>query len=746
MSRLISARYYFFSIVALLSILPFKSILAQISLNVSNPTENEVTAVFTEKAPDIDGNLDDEIWQNIKPVTQFIQTWPQDGEPATESSEARIAYDEDNLYFAFNFFDKNPELIRAKNLERGGRNSRDDHAYIGLDTFQDGRNAYLFEMNALGTQDDATITDEQLNYESFSWDAVFTSETVINEDGWTLEVSIPFRQLRFPKGDDLEFGIMMSRMINRKNERAIWPAIGMEYGGSTGALAAVSQYGTLKGLKDINRGKNIEIKPYVVAGVQNVRPDLSFESTEVDYSHDIGFDVKYGITSNLTLDLTVNTDFAQVEADNVQLDLTRFNLFFPEKREFFLERSGLFEHGNAGSTQTFFSRQIGLTDQILAGARMTGQIGRFSVGMLNIETGDKMNQLFGSQSANNSVARIRTDIFPRATIGGIFTNMEEAGHFNRALGVDTKYRFWSSSQFNAWYTNVWDSNPDLEDDAGHINLSLNNDLYGAQFSYTSIGENYLPALGFVRRHNMRQYSSGLNYKPELRIEALPFIRRLNLISSFDYIEDLNGELETTNFLSTALVEFSQRDFVGFDYQRQFERLFLPFAIRGDAVIPAGDYTFDQFTLKGETDDSRRSFYAAQITTGEFFNGNRTDFGVRMGFRQSQHLTLEGTVNHSIINLPIDNGEFDATTLSLSILGAFSRKLFTKTLIQYDNFSRDLQANIRLDWIHTPGSDLFLVYNTSYHFASADDDLFDPRRNVLMNDQIAIVKLTYLILL
>ncbi|MEX0609278.1 MAG: DUF5916 domain-containing protein [Balneolaceae bacterium] len=740
-----SARKIFLPFITL-AILPFGSAISQTSLNVSNPTENEVTAVFTKNAPDIDGYLDDEVWQNIKPITRFIQTWPEDGAPATEYSEARIAYDSDYLYFAFKFFDDNPELIRAKNLERGGRNNRDDHAYIGLDTFQDGRNAYLFEMNALGTQDDATITDEQLNYESFSWDAVFTSETVINEDGWTLEVSIPFRQLRFPKGDDLEFGIMMSRMINRKNERLVWPGIGMEYGGSFGALAAVSQYGTLKGLKNINRGKNIEIKPYVVSGVQNQRPDLSSESTDVDYTNDIGFDFKYGITSNLTLDMTVNTDFAQVEADNVQLNLSRFSLFFPEKREFFLERAGLFEHGNSRSTQTFFSRQIGLTDKILTGARMTGQVGRFSVGLLNIETGDKMNQIFGSQSANNSVARIRTNLFPRATVGAIATNLEQGNSYNRALGFDAKYRFWSSSEFNAWYTNVWDSNEALEDKAGHVDLSLNNDLYGASMAYTTVGANYAPALGFVRRLNMRQYSTSLSYNPAIRSEALPFIGRIRLSTAFDYFEDQQGELETTDLRGSATMEFSQRDNIGFHYQRQFERLILPFYIRPDAVIPAGDYTFNQFSFRGDTDDSRRTFFSGEISTGEFFNGNRTDFGGKIGFRQSQYLTMEGGIEHSIINLPVSNGEFDATTLSLSVLGAFSRDLFTKTLIQYDNFSRNLQANIRVDWIHTPGSDLFLVYNTSYHFASGDDNLFDPRRNVVLNDQVAIVKLTYLILL
>ncbi|MEM8488739.1 MAG: DUF5916 domain-containing protein, partial [Bacteroidota bacterium] len=400
----------------------------------------EATAVYTNEPPRIDGHLDDIIWQQIDPIINFTQLWPEEGATPTEASEVRIAYDRDYLYFAFRFYDDNPELIRAKNLERGGRNDRDDHAYIALDTYQDKRNAYLFEMNALGTQDDATITDEGITLDSFSWDAVFVSETVIDENGWSLEVSIPFRQLRFPKDEELEFGLMLSRMINRKNERVMWPPIGLEYG-TFGALAAVSQYGKLKGLKNVRRGKNIEIKPYIIAGAQEVRPDLQNEATTSDFTRDLGVDFKYGITSNLTLDLTINTDFAQVEADNVQLNLSRFSLFFPEKREFFLERSGLFEHGNPRSTQTFFSRRIGLSNQILAGGRLTGQVGRFSVGLLNIETGEKFNQILGSESANNTVARIRTGLFPRATAGAILTNVDQNGIYNRAVGLDAQYRF-----------------------------------------------------------------------------------------------------------------------------------------------------------------------------------------------------------------------------------------------------------------------------------------------------------------
>ncbi|MTI89037.1 MAG: carbohydrate binding family 9 domain-containing protein [Balneolaceae bacterium] len=720
------------------------AVYAQNSTTESNSDRFKVRATFTENAPNIDGKLNDPLWSTIQPVTHFTQIWPDEGELATEESEVRIAYDRDHLYFAFTFFDKNPELIRAKNLERGGRNDRDDHVFIGLDTYQDGRNAYLFEVNALGTQDDAYITDETMTFDSFSWDAVYRSETRITDKGWTLEVSIPFRQLRFPEGDDIDFGLMIARMINRKNERVLWPPIGLEHGGSFRALAAVSQYGELTGIKNIRRGKNIEIKPYVISGAQEVRPDLESEATDIEYTYDIGGDFKYGITSNLTLDMTVNTDFAQVEADDVQLNLTRFSLFFPEKREFFLERAGLFDHGNRRSTQTFFSRRIGLNEQILAGARLTGQAGKFSVGALNIETGDEMAEFLGSRSTNNTVARLRTDLFPRATVGTIFTNLEDETGYNRALGFDAQYRFWGSSEFSAWYTNVWDDDPAHADEAGHLSFSLRNDLYGGEAEFNSVGANYNPALGFVQRRDMRQYKGGGFFNPTVNWDAVPFIRRFNFRSSYDYIEGQDGQKQSTKLVGMSRIEFNRRDRFQLIYARQFERLTEPFNIRPNVQIAAGDYTFNRIRLRGETDSSRRTYFTGQFAFGEFFGGDRYDWEAEIGFRQSKHLQMEGSVKHSDIKLPVDNGHFDATTISLSVLGAVNRKLFAKALLQYDNFSRDFNTNIRIDWIHTPGSDLFLVFNTSYHLAGDNEDLFDPRKKYLMNSQAAIVKLTYLI--
>jgi hypothetical protein len=727
-------------------------LLAATTLATAQETDvPSIEATFADDSPRIDGRLDDAIWSQIAPMTDFVQRWPNEGADPTEESWAKVAYDRDNLYFAFQFSDKEPELIRAKNMERGGRNDRDDHAYIGIDTFLDGRNAFLFEMNALGTQDDALIADEHMTIDSYSWDAVFESETQINEKGWSMEVRIPFRQLRFPEGDDLTFGLFMRRTVNRKNEIQNWPLVPLTYGsGYSDDLKTVSRYGRLTGIKNIRRGKNIELKPYVITGAQKVRPDLQFEKTESDSNFDAGFDLKYGITSNLTLDFTMNTDFAQVEADNTQLNLTRFSLFFPEKREFFLERAGIFEHGDSRRTQTFFSRRIGLTESILAGARMTGQIGRFNVGVLNIETGpdegnigDKLGRIFGEESANNAVARLQTNFGRRGSAGVIFTSYDRGQDWNRAVGFDVRQRFGSASSADVWFTNVSASNPNQEDWAGSASVSYRTDIYGASLSYTSVGENYAPALGFVRRRDMRQSIGTVTYSPYF--DNGPF-RQMTYHTMGIHTDGQDGELQSWSVNNSVGFTSRERDNVTFSLDREFDRLENSFFIRPDAEIIPDDYTYTRYGISLTSDPGRKFSGSLRAKSGGFYGGNRTDLSATAGYRQSRHLTLGGGLSRNSIDLPIDNGNFSAITASVDILASVSRKLFAKALIQTDNFSRDINANIRIDWIHTPGSDLFLVINTSYHLTEDGEMLFDPRANYIMNSNVGIAKLTYLILL
>ncbi len=704
--------------------------------SVGPDMSREVTATYVTTSPVIDGDLSDAVWQSIEPIGDFVQRLPDPGVAPTERSEMRIAFDEDNLYFAFRFYDSEPDKIRANIFERGGRIDKDDNLWIMLDTYNDKRNAYLFEMNPLGTQDDAIITDEDLSLNDFNWDGIFHSEGNIDEQGWTLEIAIPFRTIRFSKDDAPKMGIAVLRRINRKNEQAIWPYISLDH--SAGILQ-VSQYASLNGLQDLRRGRNIEIKPYLITGAQSVRESLS-STTESEFVRDAGVDIKYGISSNLTLDLTVNTDFAQVEADNVQINLDRFSLFFPEKREFFLERSGLFSFGDSRQTETFFSRRIGIDNDILAGARITGQAGPFSIGLLDIQT--RKDKDLGLSASNNAVARVRATPLPRTTVGAIFTNLEQGDTFNRAGGVDATMRFLGNSEISGWLANVWDSDSSTNDAAGSASLSIRpSDLYRFSAFYRNVGTQFDPKLGFVGRRDLVEYRSIAQYRPRFGTEN-PFVRQLSITGLGSLINGQDGRKQSSEIFGDLRLSFVARDNASVSVERTFERLDSSFEIRDGAIIPAGDYNANRFFISGNTDRSRRTWVSARTSFGQFFNGNRSNYNVTVGYRYSKHFKFEVGANHNVIDLPITNGKFDATTASIVLQAAKNRKLFANALIQYDNFSKDVQANIRINWIHTPGSDLFLVFNTNYHVAG-DDDRFDPRAAIL-NNRLGVAKLTYLI--
>jgi len=698
-------------------------------------------AVRIHEAPVIDGVLDEPMWAEIEPITDFVQRDPVDGGVPSERTEVRIAYDEDNLYFGFMMYDSEPEGIRAHVLQRGGMIGLDDHIVIGLDTFKDRRNGYIFEMNSFGTQDDALFTDEEI--QDWNWEGVYHSEARITEEGWTLEVAIPFTTIRFPREEVLEMGLLFYRSIRRKNETVFWPHLPATY---RGRYAQSSQYGTLVGLEGVVPGRNLEIKPYLLAGAQksgNVDPTNRVQ--------DVGLDVKYSLTSSLTMDLTWNTDFAQVEADNVQVNLDRFSLFFPEKREFFRERSGLFEFGDSGATQLFFSRRIGLNNPIIGGGRVTGQAGRFSIGALSLQTGEEE----GLAGANNSVARVRADLGARTSVGGLVTNLQRSGFASRGAGVDAQLRFFGSSSLDFWASRIWD--PSVQEvtggvgperparsergpagglGAGAVSLVLQNATYGAELGYTNIGEDFLPALGFVRRRDQVRKEAELAYTP--RFETHPWFRQLTLGLGGREIDGQDGRRQSGYREFEVGMNFQTGDRAGTSVDRSFERLEFPFEIQPGTLIPAGDYSFATVGASARTNRSRRLFANADVTVGDFYSGTRTQLGGGVGFVVSPHLSLEPGIRHNSVSLPVANGDFTTNVVEVVVKGAANRRLFADLLLQFDDVSDRVQANIRLNWLHTPGSNLFVVLDTGYNAG----DLLDPRDS-RWERRTGLVKITYL---
>ncbi|MEX0980241.1 MAG: DUF5916 domain-containing protein, partial [Gemmatimonadota bacterium] len=564
-------------------------------------------------APVIDGVLDEAFWATLEPITDFVQRDPVDGGYPSERTEVRIAYDDENLYFGFMLHDSNPGEIRRSILQRGGMIGLDDHIVIGLDTYKDRRNGYIFEMNSFGTQDDAIYTDESI--QDWNWDGVYRSEARVTDEGWVLEVAIPFTTIRFPRADVLEMGLLFYRSIRRKNETVFWPHLPQTY---RGRYAQSSQYGTLVGLEGVVPGRNLQLKPFLLAGSQKAGID-----TPANGVRDVGLDLKYSVTSSLTLDLTWNTDFAQVEADNVQVNLDRFSLFFPEKREFFLERSGLFDFGEPGNTQVFFSRRIGLENPVVGGGRLTGQVGRFHVGFLNLQTGsDGVDG--GEAGANNAVARVRADLGPRTSVGGLWTDLRNANVSSQAAGADAQFRFLGSSSFDLWAARIWDARvdevaapgpagPAAGMGAGAASLLLRNATYSARLGYTNIGRDFLPALGFVRRRDQVRREGQLAFTP--RFESSAWARQLTLQLTGREVGGQDGVHQSGYHAVETRMSFETGENAGTTYSRSFERLALPFQIRPGTVVPTGDYTFSTFSANASTNRSRRFSGNASASAG-----------------------------------------------------------------------------------------------------------------------------------
>lgn len=685
-----------------------------------------------ETPPVIDGVLDEAFWDTVEPVTGFLQREPVDGAAATERTEVRIAYTPNALYFGMSMYDSEPEGILGNILQRGGWIDKDDNIRIAIDTYDDDRNAYMFEVGSLGAQDDALISDEAT--EDWNWDGIYTTEARVTDEGWFLEIEIPFTTIRFGDADAPRMGIAFFRSIRRKNEQVYWPHIGQEY--RTG-IRQVSRYAPLVGLRDLEQGRHIEVKPYAIAGV--VHTDADGTDTDAD----AGLDVKASITSNFTLDLTYNTDFAQVEADNVQINLTRFNLFFPEKREFFLERAGLFQFGAAREAEVFFTRRVGLDADIVGAARLTGQTGPFSVGAMSLWTDDVAapDPAFPEDAipaAWNNVTRLQANLRPRTTVGGIFTAKEtDVGH-NRVAGADFVSRFWSSSSIFLWGANVSDSRfteANGSTFAGQAELILQNDLYIFELTRTHVGELFAPSLGFVRRPDQKRWGGQLGARP--RFEQSPWARQLFVTLGANWIDGIDGDKQSHLVRLTNRLNLQSGDNASVNVSERFERLDEPAFING-RELPARDYTFRNVQLAFNPDRARAFGVNASGSFGEFWNGTRTEVGGGFVWIANKHLTVDADASWNDVSLPVQDGDFTTTLLSTRLEAALSRRLFAYALVQWDDVSNEFQANIRVNWIHTPGSDLFVVFDTGY----LTGPLADPR-DARWFRKTGVVKLTYL---
>ena len=718
-----------------------------------------MAATRVDQSPNVDGDLSDRAWQASEVGTDFMQHEPLDGVPATEQTEVRVVFTDGTIYFGITAFDANPDAIIAKEMERDSRIYQDDSILLLLDTFHDRRNAYAFETNLNGARTDTLVTDEgrDLNLE---WDGIWSVASRKTAQGWTAEIAIPISTLRFDPAA-LAWGFNVQRYIAHKREMTHWSGLPREVGvlGQVGSevqpVHRVSMAGELTGLTGLSQSAQLQIKPYVIGDVsEDPRLDLD-PATDGDY----GLDLKWGVSRSLALDLTYNTDFAEVEVDELQTNLTRFSLYFPEKRDFFLENAGIFDFGpphrrfwEPPVLKAFFSRRVGLDAgrqvPIDWGARLTGRMGGWDIGVLRVATAGLERDDDALSPNAFTVARLKRNVGERSSVGAMLTEAAPDGELaNRVAGVDFVYKptsklifggFWSSSGISEEPSASSENEAEAgSSDAGESAYGLNFDYQGRSLTVfldaQEIEKDYDPKAGFLLRRNVRHLNPQFQWLP--RIER-GLVRSWFTEVLVDYYETLDGgELETQRIeISPIGMRMTTEDRWRMGYVHETENLVEPFEVSPGVVIPPGRYEFATVEAASFTNQSRLFGLRGRISVGDFYNGTQNSGRVSFTLRLSKNLQTETRWVYNDVELP--QGAFDVGLYSQLVNFTFTPNLRLNTIIQYNDHSGDLGTNIRLHWIYKPGSDLFVVYNENWMAE-------DLRYRQSTHRQIA-VKFTYLI--
>ncbi len=662
----------------------------------------------------VDGRLDEAAWKNTEPITELYQIQPNEGEPVTQPSEIRILYDAKKLYFGFIFYDTEIDKLVANEMRRDSSGLRsNDYGFLLLDTYNDRRNAVFFRFTPLGGMEDTAVSNSG-DTRNTSWDIVWECRCTINTEApsnWTAELAIPFSQLRFERSDVMTWGLNFGREIARNNEIGAWHAAPKTYGPL--GKYRTAYFGTLEGLKGISPAKHLELLPYILGGISRTEAE---EENEAVYEG--GFDLKYSITPNLTTDLTINTDFAQVESDQLQVNLTRFSLFFPEQRPFFLEGASTFDVGIPRSSFSrppplllFYSRRIGLNQNraipILAGGKMTGKVGSFGMGLLNVFTNEFQDTEVNEPLTNYSVLRVNRDLFRDSTVGAIVINKQDADSYNRTAGFDFSYRPTRTVDIRGLWSRTFEEDVTENTNAYFFGSGWRTNLFQLDGSYTDIGENYNPEVGYVQRRGIRRFTGKAFYTPWPRKFG---IRSIEIGPEVDIVLNRENTLETQEFTFDTQFSLESGDSLSFLVRNTTEHLTEDFPIQGIIITP-GEYVFTSFRTSIQTSSSRKLFGSFDVEIGEYYNGNRRGFAVDGTFKPTVRLSIEPTVEFNRITLP--DTEFDANAYGGRIGYSFSTTLFTKLFAQWSSDREVISANILLNYIYRPGSDFYLVFNQNY---------------------------------
>ena len=706
----------------------------------------------------VDGQLDEPVYDAVPPVSDFIQQLPDEGAAATERTEAWVMFDDENFYVAGRCWDSAPPSEwTATEMRRDAFNMLNNDLFgFLIDTFYDRRNALLFYANPAGGFVDQAITNE--GNPNRDWNPVWDVKTGRFDGGWTIEMVVPFKSLRYRPDRDQVWGIQIRRTVIRKNEWAyltLIPISAAGFGGR-GGVFRVSAAGTLVGLETPPVSNHLEIKPYAIGGMTT---DVNAPPDQGTRHGGLGVDLKYGVTRNLTADFTVNTDFAQVEVDEQQVNLTRFNLFFPEKREFFLEGRGIFDFargsfrtarslrqgsvlGTGDAPTLFYSRRIGLEDRqvvpILGGGRLTGKVGAFDVGALNIQTDDEM--VSGTPGTNFTVLRVKRDLLRRSSIGALLTSrsvsLDGAGS-NQAYGADANFSFFDSVNFLGYYARTRTTGVTGRDASYQARFDYGADRYGFELDHLLVEDNFRPDMGFLRRDNFRRTSVSGRFSP--RPQSIESIRQFVLEASLDrFLTADAGWLETRQQQVALQTELENSDQFGVRLSDSHELLQKPFRPSGGGVtIPVGDYDFTDVRLTYALGPQRLLNGRVEVATGGYFDGKLTSIDLSRGrVDLSPRLSVEPSLSFNWIDLP--GGSFRTDLVRGRLNYTFSPRMFVSSLFQYNSTSRTLGTNLRLRWEYSPGSELFVVFTEEQ-----DVDPLRPDRYAELRNRGFVVKVTRL---
>ena len=723
--------------------------------------ERRLAAVRASSAIELDGNLNEPAWAEAAIASGFIQNDPREGSPATFDTQVRVLYTDDALYFGVFARDDEPSKIIVSDLKKDYNTASSDGFRVVLDTFHDGRNAYQFATNPAGAKWDSQMANEGRDLNA-NWDGVWDVKTLITETGWFAEIWIPFRALKFGDADPQVWGINFERKLRRLNEDSYWSPIPRIYDAQRVSLA-----GTLEGMRGLRAGRNIRVKPYALTSGSRV----AASGTVGDFEG--GVDVKYGVTSGLVWDFTVNTDFSQVEADEQQVNLTRFSLFFPEKRDFFLENQGIFAFGQEGggfgggggggggggnfgagrtnNTQDmrlFFTRTIGLSENgqtlpILGGTRLSGRQGAYSIGILNIQQrgdeGGTRQGIFHPQVAatNFTALRLRRDVLANSDIGAVILNKDVTGRdFNRLAGLDGNFRF-GNLNLNGFVAKTFSpasSTPATGNEfTSRGSFNYQSRTWRLNGRYTRIGNRFNDELGFIPRVGVNEYNAQINRT--LRPKWLPrAIREFGphwVIAQFNRQDGgaLDQRIQDFHFP----VNFANGAFIEGGVNTNVEVIRTPFTLNSSrgARIQNGRYEYSEYFLTYRANDSAKLSSGARYGIGRFYDGYKRSYGFGPTYRPNEQLNATFTVQLNDIELPTVS--YLSTLMTTRINYNFNTKVFVNALLQYSTDSHQLSSNIRFNVIHRPLSDFFFVYNEHR-----------DERTGLMQDRSLIAKMTYMV--